>query len=417
MNREKILATISLMSIAINAHAQSVGGGNVFQATGTGSANTVFATPNGSPGVGSFRLLLGADLPLPSGSTIGGVMSISPVSHEWIDSINVSGVPHLSTPSFSDLSGSLSTAQCPAGTTGAIGCLQVGGGLNVTAGVARLGTVAGVTHQWINSINSSGAAQLSQPACADVSDASVYCNATLGQLPGIGTNTAATSGNVAELVAAIVNGESFSVSISAASPAVVTMAGNTFASRCTALGINKCVLPVNFTGLTGTAGIANATVYYVDPASISGSTFKVATTVANAIAATDVNSSATDAGTGVASSLLGSSGVSQGTAAIYLAPGDWDCNGNNVFNNVTSVVPTLATSAINNSTGLPSLYDGAAVQIQGTFGTASISALAVGTKQVLLNAQTLTYLDASETWTGGATKPTTTGMLRCRRTH
>lgn len=44
-------------------------------------------------------------LPTPTSTTIGGVRSIAPVAHEWIDSISTSGVPHLSQPAYSDLTG------------------------------------------------------------------------------------------------------------------------------------------------------------------------------------------------------------------------------------------------------------------------------------------------------------------------
>lgn len=49
-------------------------------------------------------------LPNPSASTLGGVESAAPVTHQWINSISTSGVPALSQPGFGDLSGSLNLA-------------------------------------------------------------------------------------------------------------------------------------------------------------------------------------------------------------------------------------------------------------------------------------------------------------------
>lgn len=47
----------------------------------------------------------GAQLPNPSSSSLGGVQSAAAVSHQWINSISTSGVPALSQPAFSDISG------------------------------------------------------------------------------------------------------------------------------------------------------------------------------------------------------------------------------------------------------------------------------------------------------------------------
>lgn len=52
-------------------------------------------------------------IPFPTVSTIGGVEAIAPVTHEWIDQIDTSGVPHLSQPAFGDISGILAVGQLP----------------------------------------------------------------------------------------------------------------------------------------------------------------------------------------------------------------------------------------------------------------------------------------------------------------
>lgn len=92
------------------------------------TANTIFAAPNGSSGTPSFRALAGADLPAPTISTLGGVEAISAVSHEWVNAINGSGVPQLSQPGFSDLSGAVApSAQMPnsGATAGSYTCSNV----------------------------------------------------------------------------------------------------------------------------------------------------------------------------------------------------------------------------------------------------------------------------------------------------
>lgn len=81
------------------------------------SGNTVFAGPNGSSGTPTFRSLVGADLPNPSSSTLGGIQSAAAQSNKWINSISTSGVPSLSQPAFTDLSGNISTSQMNSGTS------------------------------------------------------------------------------------------------------------------------------------------------------------------------------------------------------------------------------------------------------------------------------------------------------------
>lgn len=78
------------------------------------NANTVFAAPNGVAGTPTFRALVGADLPIPSASTLGGVESIAPALHEFLTGISTSGVPSQAQPAFTDISGTISAGQFPA---------------------------------------------------------------------------------------------------------------------------------------------------------------------------------------------------------------------------------------------------------------------------------------------------------------
>jgi len=135
----------------------------------TQTANTHFAGPaTGAAAVPTFRALVGADLPNPSPSTLGGVQSAVAVSHQWINSISTSGVPALSQPAFTDISGVASAAQLPTPTTTTLGGIQA---------------INPVTSNWIRSISTSGVPQLSQPTFTDISG-----SAALSQLPSLGNN-------------------------------------------------------------------------------------------------------------------------------------------------------------------------------------------------------------------------------------
>lgn len=74
------------------------------------SQNRFLGGPSGSSGAATFRLLVGADLPNPSSSSLGGVQSAAAVSNQWINSISTSGVPALSQPAFTNISGVLAAS-------------------------------------------------------------------------------------------------------------------------------------------------------------------------------------------------------------------------------------------------------------------------------------------------------------------
>jgi hypothetical protein len=145
------------------------GAGTLAVTLGSQSQNLVWASPNGSSGTPTFRALVGADLPNPSASTLGGIESYASVTHQWINTISTGGVPSSTQPAFTDISGTLAASQCPNPSASTIGCVE---------------SYVAVSHQWINAISTGGAPSSTQPAFSDISG-----QATLAQLPTIGNNT------------------------------------------------------------------------------------------------------------------------------------------------------------------------------------------------------------------------------------
>jgi hypothetical protein len=93
------------------------GAGTLVITKATQPANTVWAGPlSGGSVAPTFRALVGADLPLPSATTLGGVQSIAAVAHNFLTGISITGIPSASQPAFTDI---LGTATAGQGGTGA----------------------------------------------------------------------------------------------------------------------------------------------------------------------------------------------------------------------------------------------------------------------------------------------------------
>jgi len=85
--------------------SNSASTGAVTAALATHAANLVFAGPSsGVAATPTFRALVGADLPAPSATTLGGVESIAAVAHNFLTAISTLGVPAHAQPACADLS-------------------------------------------------------------------------------------------------------------------------------------------------------------------------------------------------------------------------------------------------------------------------------------------------------------------------
>lgn len=80
-------------------------------AVAVGTNNQAFmGTTGGAP---SFRALVGADLPNPGASSLGGVQSKTCTASQWVSQLTTGGVLNCSQPAFSDISGRATLSQIP----------------------------------------------------------------------------------------------------------------------------------------------------------------------------------------------------------------------------------------------------------------------------------------------------------------
>ncbi len=170
MSFMKALAAVLAMLCAYGVRAQSF--------TGTAAANQVYAgSTSGGAVKPKFRSLVGADLPAPGASSLGGVQSLTCSSHNWFSTLSTLGVFGCSQPNFSDLLGTIASSQLPPpgpsslgavnskdcssggqfvqkiNTDGSITCSTPAGGGNVSnSGTPTNGQLA----QWISSTQIQG---------------------------------------------------------------------------------------------------------------------------------------------------------------------------------------------------------------------------------------------------------------------
>ncbi len=97
-------------------------------------------------------------LPTPGPASLGGVTSAGPIAHQWINTIATTGIPALSQPAFTDISGTLGTSQGGTGLTSSFTDGQLLVGKTATGGLAAANITAGTN---ITVTNGSGTVALS----------------------------------------------------------------------------------------------------------------------------------------------------------------------------------------------------------------------------------------------------------------
>lgn len=195
----------------------------------TKTANTIFSGPTtGAAAQPTFRALVGADLPNPSSSTLGGVQSYAAVSNQFLTSISTSGVPVSAQPScsnVSDAANSCSTTAATANTASTI-VLRNGSG-NFSAGTITATLTGNVTGALTGNADTATALASNPTDCS----------------AGLFANAIAANGNLT--CAAAANGQQF-INVVFAGNAGGTLACTS--SPCTVVHASSGVTGVTRTG-------------------------------------------------------------------------------------------------------------------------------------------------------------------------
>lgn len=217
--------------------------------------NIVWAGPTtGSAAAPTFRALVGADLPNPGASSLGGIQSLAATTHQWINSISTSGVPGASQPACADLSNA--GVFCPASAgTGVITAVGVNVG---SAGAVVVNGGAGGTPNSLTLTNATGL--------------------PLAGLNGLGAGVATLLGGTSSGM----GGPAGTTSPSFTTPAIGAATG-------TSLALGGATLGTNALAVTGSVAISGQTVSEAGSATVPGYTFVGDTTTGIALVSNGVS--------------------------------------------------------------------------------------------------------------------------------
>lgn len=231
-------------------------------------------------------------------------------------------------------------------------------------------------------------------------------NPRTAAIRGTGTNDNAAAGFIGEYKESYAIGGSAAVTISNASPAVITDTAH-------GLAVGQIV---NFTTTGGLpTGLSVGTNYYVSSQGLATNSYSVSTSIDNALAGTSVNTSSAGSGTHtrINRSVNLGSGTNIDTVGVLLTAGDWDVFGNIVFNiaatttitNIQAHLSTTSITVVGNDRAAVLSFGGAA--LNGGY------AVPVGPVRFSVAATTIIYLVQRSVF--GTSTMTARGSIRARR--
>lgn len=237
-------------------------------------------------------------------------------------------------------------------------------------------------------------------------------NTDITSLAGTSTNDSAAAGKIGEFISSQAATGSATVTITIASPAVITWSGHNF----TIDSAHNFTAPIVFT-TTGAlpTGITASTVYWIIGSSVTSNTFQIATSIANALAGTSINTSGTQSGThtGTAGITL-TTATASNVAALSLPAGDWDLRATTGFNSTGSSTQFIGAINTTSATFPTAPGNGAYAVYTASTGASSPNYIfPIGFVRISIASTTTVYLVAQATFSTGA--DTAFGFIGARR--
>lgn len=426
-------------------------GGGPAYAQGCGQQNPNCIVPTAPVGTNNNQ----------AASTAFVQQNISPIfitcpTHQWINKF-AAGLSVCLQPAFSDISGTAQVAQGGTGQTSFTANLPIlGNGTGsliqgtLSGNTTELATVAGalttghgvVVDSHGNLVDAGTGGNVSGSGSGTVGDLSSMANTTNTAITSAGYNATQIPGLIPTTA---------TVTISIASPAVVTWTAHGLTANAPVYLCTSGALP---TGLTpcvpASAGSipnsyqANPTLYYVVGSSITANTFQLATSIANAKAGTAINTSGTQSGTHTAFansaactgcigehiyiivpfSGAGSVACSNGSpdtlvASLTLQPGIWEMSGaTGVFGSATAVFNTNHSSYGIGISGIQSTPFGGTTDLHVTSNNSNGWLFPLNKSIIVIYAaNTAVNFYSEPVWTGSGATATCFGDFHAVRVH
>ncbi len=221
-------------------------------------------------------------------------------------------------------------------------------------------------------------------------------------LPGSATNDTPAAGTVGEYANSICIFGAATVTITLATPAVITYTAHGISST---FGGGACPIVFTTTGALP-SHIVSGTTYYIAPSSITANTFSISTTVQNALAGTLITTLG-DTQSGVQTGTL-NAGLANATAAnltaVSLTAGDWDVWGQTInFPGGSTVTTLLQAGVTSTSATIPLPTAGVPGRADCAYGAGITGGNAITCSvlpaRISLAATTTIFLVASDSFT------------------
>lgn len=238
---------------------------------------------------------------------------------------------------------------------------------------------------------------------------------------GVTGATAAVAGSYGELQTVTCNSDaaSVTVTISIASPAVITWTGLISANATSTAGTWTC--PINFTtsGTLPTGLTANTPVWLISSTltNVTNSTFQVADTAAHAMAGTNAitttgSQSGTQTGQVGAFKGTGQAGAGSGMA---LTAGDWDCTGIAAFTGTSATQSGYFAGIGTSDTSQPNFPNSVTTHFNALATTTENQVVPLTTVTENVSSTTNIFEVGTPLFTAGSIN--VGGFMRCRRMH